>query len=136
MVNKEGNRILKTSLILILVLDIILTLFGFLILYHRISKETNSKQIMLSLVPFLKFVILLSIIGIVGVLFDVFSITITFSIIKLFIFTSSLNYPFTHHNVWDAVIAISEIIISFAISFSMLKLNHRFDTRLIRTPDI
>ena len=133
MVNQEGYQIVKTSLILVLVLDIILTIFGFLILYHRISREPNSAAIMLSLVPLLLMIVLLSVVGIVGALFDVFAISITFAIIKLILFVSSLNEPFTHHNVWDAMIAVSEIIISFAISFSMLKLNQNFDRRLVRT---
>lgn len=134
--NSEGYQIVKTSLILVLVLDIILTLFGFLILYHRIGKEPDGPVVMLSLVPSLMFVIMLSIFGIVGALFDIFGVTITFAIIKLIVFISSLNYPFTHHNVWDAMIAISEIIISFAISFSTIRHQSIYQRSLIRTIDI
>jgi hypothetical protein len=129
MAKNQSYQIVRITLISLLLLDMILTIIGFTILYKHLNSKPDNEVVVISLLPSLLFILFLTISGIIGAVFNIFSVTITFAIIKLVIFISSLNAPFNYHHIWDALMTVFEIIISFALALNMIRSNNNNDRR-------
>jgi hypothetical protein len=127
MAKHQSYQIVRITLISLLLLDMILTIIGFTILYKHLNSKPDNEVVVISLLPSLLFILFLTISGIIGAVFNIFSVTITFAIIKLVI--SSLNAPFNYHHIWDALMTVFEIIISFALALNMIRSNNNNDRR-------